>query len=281
MKEKAFNLLPLTAVIIAAAVACGTQPDETGRIGGEPTTVEIRIAGAGGTTGVLKGLGEEYSRINSNVSFKYLEGSGSGGGVKGVAADILDLGAMSRKPKDSEILTGISYIAFAEERVAVVTSPDLFLPELTIDQVRAIFTGEIDNWSSVGGPNESIGLIIREEDDSNTKIIRTGILGDRPFSESATLMTSESDAKKALNSATNAIGYLAYSGIVVGGLSVNPVALDGLHPADVDGEYPLPSRSLGVAFLPEKYEKIQGFVDYITGSAVKEILARQGLLAVR
>ena len=271
----------MIAVLIVAAVACGSQEGETGRVGDEPGSVEIRIAGAGGTTGVLRGLSEEYSRTNGDVSFKFLKGSGSGGGVKGVATDVLDLGAMSRKPKDSEFITGINYIAFAEERVAVVTSPDLLIPELTINQVRAIFTGEIDNWSSLGGPDSAIRLIIREEDDSNTKIIRVGISGDRPFSGSAVLMTSESDAKDALNNATNAIGYLAYSGIVLGGLSVNPVALDGLHPADVEGEYPLPPRSLGVAFLPERFEEVRGFVNFITGAAVKEILVKQGLLAVR
>ena len=201
--------------------------------------------------------------------------------MKGVTADILDLGAMSRRPKDSEFETGIEYIAFAEERVAVVTSPDLVIPTLTVDQVRAIFTGEIDNWASVGGPDAVIKLITREEDDSNTKIIRAGILGDTPFGRSAVLMTSESDTKAALNTTTTAIGYLAYSGIVSSGLSVHPIALDGLHPGDTEGDYPLPSRNLGVAYLPEKIQEVKGFVDFITGSMVKEILAKQGLLAVR
>ena len=281
VKANAFKLRSLIAVFFVAAVACGSQEGETSPVATESSNVVIRIAGAGGTTGVLRGLAEEYSRINSYVSFKFLEGSGSGGGVKGVNTDLLDLGAMSRHPKESEFETGIRYIAFAEERVAVVTSPDLNLYSLTVEQVRAIFTGEIDNWSSVGGPDALIRLIIREEDDSNTKIMRTGILGDAPFSKTAVLMTSESEAKDALNNATNAIGYLAYSGIIVDGLFVNPMALNGLHPADSEGDYPLPSRTLGVAFLPEKITEVQGFIDFMTGSVVQEILAKQGLLAVR
>ena len=280
MISKLFKLIPLVALIAAAAIACASQEAETNPVETDPDRVVIRIAGAGGTTGVLRGLAEEYSKTNGDVSFMFLEGSGSGGGVKGVTANILDLGAMSRKPKESEFETGINYITFAEERVAVVTSPDLNLYSLTVEQIRAIFTGKIDNWSSVGGPDALIRLIIREEDDSNTKIMRTGILGDAAFSKTAVLMTSESEAKDALNNATNAIGYLAYSGIVADGLSVNPLALGGLHPADTEGDYPLPSRSLGVAFLPEKFQEIQGFVSFITGSVVKDILAKQGLLAV-
>ena len=281
LRAKALKLLPLIAVIVTAAFACGSQEGQTVRVEAEPDSTMIRISGAGGTTSVLKGLAEEYSKTNSDVAFMFLEGSGSSGGVKGVKADILDLGAMSRKPKESELTTGIQYIQFAEERVAVVTSPDLFISTLTEEQVRGIFTGKIENWSSVGGPNAIIRLIVREEEDSNTKIIRAGILGDAPFSQAAVLMTSEAETKDALKNSTNAIGYLAYSGVVASGVSINAVALDGLHPADSEGDYPLPSRSLGVAFLPAKFNEIQGFVDFITGSVVKELLAKQGLLAVR
>ena len=281
VRPKAFKLLPFIAVVITAAVACWYQEGETGRSAAEPVSKVIRISGAGGTTNVLRGLADEYSKTNSDVSFKFLEGSGSGGGVKGVNSDFLDLGAMSRKPKESEFETGIGYITFADERVAVVTSPDLPLSNLTVEQVRAIFTGEIDNWFFVGGPDALIRLIIREEDDSNTKIMREGILGDAPFGKTAVVMTSESKTKEALNKATNSIGYLAYSGVISGALSVHPLALDGLHPADSEADYPLPSRNLGVAFLPEKFNEVRGFVDFITGSVVKGILAEQGLLAVR
>lgn len=281
VRANSFNLLPLTAMIVIAAAACGSQERVISGATTEPSISVIRIAGAGGATGILRGLAEEYSKANSDVSFKFLEGSGSGGGVRGVTGDILDLGAMSRKPKTSEIETGIGYISFAQERVAVVTSPDLPLSSLTVEQVRAIFTGEIDNWSAIGGPNAIIRLIIREEDDSNTAIIRLGILGDAPFSKTAMVMTSETAAKDALNNATYAIGYLAYSGVVADDMIVNPVALDGLHPADADADYPLPSRNLGVAFLPEKLNELQGFVDFITGSVARDMLVRQGLLAVR
>jgi len=201
--------------------------------------------------------------------------------VKSVNAKLLDFGAMSRPPKESELETGIEYVPFAEERVAVVTSPDLQIPSLSIEQIRAIFTGEIGNWSAIGGPDEQIRLIIREEDDSNTKIIRAGIIGDAPFSETALVMTREDDAKNALNNATYAIGYLGFSGIIVSALDVHTVSLDGLHPADPDIDYPLASRMLGVAFLPDRGKEFQGFVDFLTDTSAKKLLATYGLLAIK
>lgn len=279
-RPKLFKLLLVPAVFVIAAFGCASQQPIAGIVVSGSSDSIIRISGAGGTTGVLMALAEEYSRTNSGVSFTFLEGSGSAGGVKGVNADLLDLGAMSRRPKELEIETGIRYITFAEERVAVVTSPNLPLSMLNLEQVRAIFTGEIDNWSRIGGPDALIRLIVRVEDDSNTQIIRAGIIGDAPFGRTAVIMSSEADAMNALNSAANAIGYLAYSAVVAGDLSVHPVALDGWHPADADRAYPLASRTLGVAFLPEKVDHVQGFVDFLTGSDAREMLARHGLLAV-
>lgn len=277
---KTFRLIGLMAVIITV-VACSSQELVLDSGEAEPSGKVIRISGAGGTTGVLKGLAEEYSRTTSDVSFKFLDGSGSGGAVKGVNADALDLGAMSRVPNDSEIETRIDYLTFAEERVAVVTSPDIHISSLSIEQIRAVFTGEIDNWSSVGGPDALIRLIVTDEEDSNTKIIRTGIMGDSPFSETALVMTSETDAKSALNNSNSAIGYLAYSGAIGSAMDVHSMAIDGQHPADEDNDYPLSPRSLGIAFLPEKIDEFQGFVDFLTGSVVQGILSKQGLMAAR
>ena len=225
MKGNLLKLLVPLVLILFAATGCASQQTGSNDVIIEPESVEIRISGAGGTTGVLKALAEEYSKSNSDISFKFLEGSGSSGGVRGVNENLLDLGAMSRSPKESELETGIRYFTFAQERVAVVTSPDLPLSNLTEDQVRGIFSGEIDNWSSVGGPDVDIRLITREESDSNTKVMRQGILGELPFGDSALEMSSEADARDALENATHAIGYPAYSGVLGYGLSVHPVAL--------------------------------------------------------
>ena len=281
MKGNLLKLLVPLVLILFAATGCASQQTGSNDVIIEPESVEIRISGAGGTTGVLKALAEEYSKSNSDISFKFLEGSGSSGGVRGVNENLLDLGAMSRSPKESELETGIRYFTFAQERVAVVTSPDLPLSNLTEDQVRGIFSGEIDNWSSVGGPDVDIRLITREESDSNTKVMRQGILGELPFGDSALEMSSEADARDALENATHAIGYLAYSGVLGYGLSVHPVALSGSHPADENVDYPIPPRRLGVAFMPEKADAVQKFVDFITSSSVKGFLANQGLLAVK
>ena len=94
---KLYKLLPLIAVIVISTTACASQVAVSAR-GKDASAIEvIRISGAGGTTDVLKGLAEEYAKTNSDVTFKFLEGSGSSGGVKGVNADILDRGGIELK----------------------------------------------------------------------------------------------------------------------------------------------------------------------------------------
>ena len=95
----------------------------------------------------------------------------------------VDLGAMSRPPKDSELSDGIVHVGFAEDKVVVVASPDVNITSLTSQQIKSIFAGEITNWVAVGGPNTAITVLIREEKDSNTKLLRRGILGDAGFAE--------------------------------------------------------------------------------------------------
>ena len=188
---------------------------------------------------------------------------------------------MSRPPKDSELECGIAYLAFAEDKVVVVTSSELPITGLTSKQVKDIFLGAITNWSEVGGPDALIVVIVREEKDSNTKILRDGLFGDGTFAAGSVVLGSEGETKTALSGGTNSIGYLAYSGVRLEDLPVHALALDGQDPAVVGGSYPLDMRTLGVAYLPGNSEKVQPFLDFITSPQAHERLAGQGIEPIK
>jgi phosphate transport system substrate-binding protein len=186
--------------------ACGGRATESTPESTVFSQTTLTIAGAGGTSRVLMLLAAAHSEQHDDLAFEFPSGSGSSGGVKGVLDGQFHVGAMSRPPKEEELAAGIEYLRFALDRIAVVTSPDLIIADLTRTQVRDIFTGAITNWSQVGGPSEVIKVLVREEEDSNTKILRSGILGDTEFAPGAAVMTSEGDTKAALSSSTNTIG---------------------------------------------------------------------------
>ena len=279
------NLVIAVAVLLSFAVvgaaACGR---ETTRTTAESVTVvpktTLTVAGAGGTSRVLKLLAAAYDERYDDLGFQFPSGSGSSGGVKGVLAGQFHLGAMSRPPKEEEMTAGIEYLRFALDRVAVVTSHDLTIADLTRRQVADIFTGAITNWSEVGGPAAPIKVLVREEKDSNTKILRSGVVGDAEFAPGSAVMTSEGDTKTALSNSTNAIGYLAYSGVRIEDLPVNPVSIDGQHPGLVSGNYPLEPRPLGVAYLSSNAGEVQPYLDFLRAAEVRTLLTELGIVPV-
>ena len=265
-------------VVAGAASACGREATPLPTAVVAPTT--LTITGAGGTTRVLKYLAEAYGQQHSDLAFEFPRGSGSGGGAKGAGDGTLDLGAMSRPPKDSELALGIEYVSFAEDKVVVVTSPDIEVRALTNQQVKEIFTGVATNWLEIGGPDSLMKVFVRDEDDSNTKILRKEIIGDTDFAEGSVVFTSESDMQKALGGTAGAVGYVAYSGVRLKDLDLNVLALDGQDPADVASAYPR-SRVLGVAYLPGNTAKVKPFLDFLKSSETQALLEDKGIFWIR
>jgi len=260
-------------VVSGAALACGAETTSS-PAAVSPTT--LTITGAGGTTRVLNYLADAYGQQHSDLAFEFPKGSGSGGGAKGAVDGTLDLGAMSRPPKDSEMELGIEYLSFAEDKVVVVTSPDIQVRALTNQQVNDIFTGFITNWSEVGGPDKTIKVLVRDEDDSKPKVLRREIFGDTAFAEGSVVFTSESDMQKALGGTNGALGYVAYSGVRLKDLDLNVLALEGQDPADVGSAYPR-SRVLGVAFLLSNAAKVKPFLDFLKIPEANSLLEDKGI----
>jgi phosphate transport system substrate-binding protein len=278
MKSTKFTSLFLTSTLIILTlilVGCtgvAAQPAST------PTAappVKVVISGSGGTATLLKPLVEAFRQKHSNWSFEFLSGAGTGGGVKGALDGTLDLGAMARAPKDEEVAQGLQYLHFATDRVAFVTSPDISISTLTGQQVKDIFAGKITNWSEVGGPQAAINVLIRDEEETNTQILRKALFAETPFSAAAVVFTGEGDLRKALANTSQAIAYVSYGGLKLDKVPANLLAVDGLDPTDLNSDYPY-TRPAGVGYISANAAKVQPFLDFITGEEARKLLAEQG-----
>lgn len=281
IKSKFSLLLVVVSIFVLSLSACSNGSDI------QPTSVpdvapptSLSISGAGGAARVLSYLADEYSAKYNDLDFRFLAGSGSGGGVNGVVDGTLDLGTMSRLPKESEMEKGIAHLAFAYDPVVIAVSQDVTIEGLKSEQLKDIFAGTITNWTAVGGPDSLITVLTREEDDSNTKIIRKGIIGDTEFARGAQFITSEDELKTAITKFSSSIGYMAYSGVQLDSLGINVLAIDGQHPSEADPAYPLDNRLLGVAYLPGAVAKVQGFLDFITSDEATRILSAKGIPSI-
>ena len=109
---------------------------------------KITIAGSSSVTPVMEKLKEAYLAINTNASIE-INPSDSTTGVNSVINDICDIGMASRELKDSEIASGITPTVIALDGIAVIVNNKNTADNLTVEQVRKIFTGDATKWSDV------------------------------------------------------------------------------------------------------------------------------------
>jgi len=158
----------------------------------------------------------------------------------------LDLASMARKPTSEETSAGMAFVALGTDRIVLATSLDVSIKSLTGQQAKDILTGKITNWSAVGGPDATINVLVREETESATQILRDKLVGKDAFVGGALVLTSAGDMNAALAKTTNALGFLSYTSIFVDQAKARPLAIDGHAPADLnDSSYPF-TRQIGV-----------------------------------
>lgn len=110
---------------------------------------KVTVAGSSSVTPVMEKLAEAYKALNPNVTIEVNQ-SDSTTGVTSAIEGACDLGMASRELKDSETSQGATAKVIATDGIAVIVNNDNKVDDLTSDQVKKIFTGEITKWSEIG-----------------------------------------------------------------------------------------------------------------------------------
>ncbi len=128
----------------------------------EPTGTEtIEIGGSTSITETMQKLTEAYHALYPNITFN-ITSNGSGPGASGTIDGTYDIGMCSRDLSESEISQGLVASQIGQDGVAVIVNID-GVENLTLEQVAQIYSGEITNWSQVGGPDKAIAVYSRED----------------------------------------------------------------------------------------------------------------------
>lgn len=109
----------------------------------------VTVAGSSSVTPVMEKLAEAYQELNPDVTIEVNQ-SDSTTGVTSAIEGACDLGMASRELKDSETSEGAQATVIATDGIAVIVNPESAVEDLTADQVKQIFTGEITSWSEIG-----------------------------------------------------------------------------------------------------------------------------------
>lgn len=252
---------------------------DAGNSESEASTSETTITGtvtvAGSTS--VQPVAEELGFGFMEVTDARIEvaGGGSGAGVRAAQTGTADIGMASRAIRDDE--EDVTPIVIAIDGIAVVVHPNNDVGNLTFSQVTDIFNGTITNWSEVGGSDEGIVVIIREEGSGTRDAFAEIVLGDTDFLPEAIIQNSTGSVREAISQDVNAIGFISLGGL---NDSVKALNVDGVEPAEAsikDGSYAVarPFNFLVNASI-EPNDVTQAFIDYVLSSEGQAIVADLG-----
>ena len=278
--------LALMAGLLAGCGSNGTTSTPTSTPAASSTPVQSQTTTLSGTVNtdgstsmesVVKALAEAFMEQNPDVTVNY-SGTGSGTGIQAAIDGTVDLGLASRALKDEEKSNGAVENIVALDGVAVVVNPENGVTDLTVEQIAKIFTGEITDWSEVGGDPGAISCIGRESG-SGTRDGFESITGTKDSCKLDQELTSTGGVIEAVAGNPNAIGYASLSA-VEGKDTVKAVTVGGVACTEatvLDGSYAIQRPFVlvtkdGTALSPAA----QAFFDFATSKDAASLIQNAG-----
>ena len=218
-----------TAASSAAASSTAASASSTAALSGNVAT-----GGSTSMKNVIAALTEGFAEIEPDVTISY-DPTGSGAGITGATDKTLDIGLSSRALKDDE-KNDVDGTTVALDGIAIIVNKDSKVADLTVDQLKQMFTGEITNWSEVGGDDGEIVLVGREAG-SGTRDGFESIVDVKDSCKYAQELTATGAVISAVEANPLAIGYASLSAV---GDTVKAVTVGGVECSEEtvkDGSY--------------------------------------------
>ena len=288
--------IALALILALSLAACGQKPAEAPAATPAPTaaataapaateapTAPAKLTGTVATDGstsmekVIGALGEAFMEANPNVTFTY-NPTGSGSGIQAVQEGRCDIGLSSRALKEEEKAGGLTETVLCYDGIAVIVNPENTVEDLTLDQIAAIYTGEIKNWSEVGGADAEIVLIGREAG-SGTRSGFEEIVKVADKCQYRQELSSTGDVITTVAQNPGAIGYASLASVKD---TVKAVKVSGVTPSEAsvkDGTYAI-QRPFVLATRTgvQLGDAAQAFYNYVTSADANEIIVAAGVV---
>ena len=290
--KKVISVALIAMLVVAMAGCSQSQPAATTAAPAETaaqttvapqTEAPAALSGTVATDGstsmekVIGALGEAFMEANSGVNFTY-NPTGSGSGITAVSEGRCDIGLSSRALKDSEVASGLVGTVLAYDGIAVIVNPANTVEDLDLGTIAKIYTGEITNWSEVGGADAEIVLVGREAG-SGTRSGFEELTETVDKCKYRQELTSTGDVITAVAQNPDAIGYASLASVKD---SVKALKVAGVTPSEEtvkDGTYLIQRPFVlvtkeGVALSPVA----QAFFDYATKGQANDIITASGVV---
>jgi phosphate transport system substrate-binding protein len=244
---------------------------------------KIVIKGSTTVLPIAQKAQEAYLAANENVTIS-LQGTGSGDGIKSIIEGTCDIANASRDMKDNEKKAAqdaglnLEGVVVAKDMIVPIVHPSNPLSEITTDQLKAIYMGEIKNWSELGGEDAEIVIISRDTSSGTYEVWESLVMKKENVTADALLQASNGAVANAVAQNEKAIGYVG-----VGFLSdkVKGLATNGVVPKveNVD-QFPI-SRPLFMFINKDTITPTaKSYIDFVLSAEGQKLVVEAGYVSI-
>lgn len=275
LNKRIVTLLMGTMLIGSLAVGCGSSDGS----GGQDSS-KVTISGSTSVGPVVEILGEDFESKNEGISIE-VQQIGSSAGIKNAIEGTSQIGMASRDLKDEEKASGLKETQIAIDGIAVITNKNNEVKDLTLEQVKDIYTGKITNWKEVGGKDAPI-VVVSREDGSGTRDGFQENVGfeSEELTKDAQISDGSGNIKSTVEGNENAIGYISFGYVDD---NVNALTIDGVELTTENiknNTYAIARPFLFVSKEDNISEEGTKFIEYILSDEGQKIVEEKGFISV-
>lgn len=251
----------------------------------------ISIKGSETMAPLMKVITEKYnSKQSTKVIFK-IEGGGTKAGLDALINEEVDIAMTSKafnaKDYNEELLEGktLDKKDIALDELLIVVNSSNKVSKLTVDQLQKIFSGELRNWSEIGGNKEQIKPITRKYGSGSRSYFESKIMNGKPFVAGIDSMLGVKEILESIENNPNTIAYIG-AGNYSKKIKMLEISTDGksfYYPSEANvrsKNYPF-SIPLSVYYFKDNdNERLSLFIKYIGGKSVRYKIKEMGLIPI-
>lgn len=277
IRKTAIGLLVLSFVTTLAA--CGSS-DTSSKNSSGGSNYTLAISGSTSVGPLAEKLAAKYEEKNNiNIEINQI---GSSAGITNATSGVSEIGMSSRDLKEEEKATGLKEHIIAYDGIVVITHPTNKVKNLSMEEVKKIFTGEITNWKELGGEDMEI-VVVSREDGSGSRDAFQEIVGysSGELIKNAIVASGNGNIKTTVATNKHAVGFVSFEYIDE---SVATLNINGVQPtADnvLQQKYSLSRPFLFVNKQETLSEEGQKFIDYILSPEGQKIASDAGVIPLK
>ena len=241
---------------------------------GRSSENSVIVAGSTSVQPYAEVLAEEYALLHPESEID-VQGGGSSAGITAAKSGTADIAMSSRDLTEDE--QQLWCIEIAKDGLSVIINPKNPIADLTLEQVRDIYTAKISNWSELGGPDAKIHIIAREEGSGTRSAFESLVMGTEWITPKAIVQDSNGAVRQLVADDPHSIGFISL-GLMDS--TVKALRLDGVEPTRenvINGSYSL-FRPFLFVLSGEPTGLTKQFIDFILSPDGQQILTHEGLI---